>query len=130
MVKAISREQIRGKLEAFLDSSFGTPAPEHLTFVEVGSSLDYDRIHIQNAIHMTPTQVVRSARTCLPNLGTEVVVYGDAAHQNATRLAADALSEQGYENIFFYSEGKEDWIGAGLWTNTSLVPTDGFSNRL
>src|SRR4051794_25818437 len=119
MITMISREQILAKIGRFLDSGFGTPAPDKLTFVEIGSSKDYDRIHIKGAIYMTSEQIERAARSWLPSHGDEIVIYGNAANRDLCRFAAQSLSDQGYENVDLYLDGKEDWISSGLWTSFS-----------
>jgi rhodanese-related sulfurtransferase len=54
------------------------------------------------------------ARRRIPDLDTEVVVYCADAGCDSSVVVANRLVELGYRNVRHYTEGKRDWVGAGL----------------
>ena len=130
MIRIINHDQILDKILGFIDSTFGTPAPEDVIFLEIGDVERYDQLHINKAICPTLGQLKKSARSWLPSMATEIVVYSDQARPDLAQMAAKILSDQGYGNIYLYLAGEEDWLASGLWTNSSRVPVDGFSEKV
>ena len=130
MIRKVNRDQILAKMSKFLDSAFGTPAPDHFVFVEVGESKEYDRIHIQKAVFLDPEQIERADFSWLAGLGSEVILYSDEAHQSLCRSVAQILSTHTALHIYLYAEGKEDWISNGLWIQSTLVAADGLDSQL
>ncbi len=112
MINPINRRQIICKQNQFIDSEFGTPAPEKLTIVEVGSLKEYLQRHIPKAIYLPLDSIVKGARPWLPNLGAQIIVYSSIEESELSRLAVESLYRQGYMNLFHYREGKEDWMNA------------------
>jgi len=127
VIRTIKCEQLFKKRERFLESAFGTPAPDRMVFLEVGDSSNYDVIHIQGAIYLSLEQIIHSVQVWLPNPATEIVLISNNIDKDKALRAARLLSHLGYGNIYLYLNGKEDWISQGLWTNSTLVPADGFS---
>ena len=130
MIRIISREQIRAKTERFMDTQFPTLAGDHLILVEVGLRCFYDQLHILRAIHLSEEQLsgdrfASVARSRLP-LGSEIVLYGENAEDPRPWLAANALSELGFTQLFVYEGGKADWLEDQLWVDVTLTPADGF----
>ena len=130
MVRILNREQILAKLSKFLDSKFGTPAPDRVVFVEVGESGEYDRVHIHKAVFLDPKQIERADYSWLAALGTEFIVYSDVAHEEFCRSVALDLSLQTPLHVYLYPGGKTDWISYGLWTQSTLVAADGLDFQL
>ncbi len=57
----------------------------------------------------------------LPDRSAHIVVYcSSRACQNSPQ-AARRLVALGYENVYDYEEGKQDWIAAGLPTESDVV---------
>lgn len=125
MIRIITRDQILSKINRYLDSSFGTPAPDHLVLLEVGELGDYQRAHIRHALHMTLNQVQNQARRRLPDLGAEIVVYGELAASPTAQEAVLHLVRQGFGNVYWYVEGKADWAEHGLWMSSMPEDLDG-----
>jgi rhodanese-related sulfurtransferase len=130
MITIIHRDEIYSKFHGFIDSTFGAPAPERFILVEVGFSNAYDQVHIKNAVHMTLEEVENQARSRLPDLGTQIIIYGQNRKSSEPREALRVLDRLGYFNLFYYAGGKEDWIKAGLEVQYGLVPADHFGAQI
>lgn len=127
MLRVINSNQLYRKMNSYIDSAFGTPAPERFVLVEVGTIAAYSQLHIKSAIHMSLETIQKNPHPYFPNPGAEIVVYGESALSLEPRLAIRGLFQKGFSQIYFYRGGKEDWLIAGLDTQTSLVPADGLS---
>lgn len=107
-VKEIGREEIRAKLER----------GEDVVLVEALGPKYYEDAHLPGAINIPHTEVDALAPRMLPDREAEVIVYcSNRACQNSPQ-AARRLVALGYENVYDYEEGKQDWIGAGLPTES------------
>lgn len=74
----------------------------------------YHNSHLPEAVNIPPHQVHERAPRLLPNLDTEIVVYGNDAHSSNAHIVLEQLAQLGYTNLFFYVDGIQGWIGAGL----------------
>lgn len=77
--------------------------------------------HLPGALNLPHEEVDSLAPSLLPDKATAVIVYCASLPCANSGVAAERLVELGYENVFEYAEGKEDWVGAGLPTETSTV---------
>lgn len=110
-VKTISRDELKRKLDG----------DESVVLVETLGPASYEDAHLPGAINIPHTQVDELAPGLLPDKTAQVVVYcSNRACQNSPQ-AARRLGALGYENVFDYEEGKQDWIGAGLPTESGVV---------
>jgi 3-mercaptopyruvate sulfurtransferase SseA len=132
MIRLIGREQIQNMATRFLDATFGTPAPDRYTLVEIGPSEEYDESHLVGAIHLSETQLSsdETVRGILPSRGKQIVLYGAAHRHDIVWRAAQRLATLGYMNLLVYDAGKEEWLEAGLDHQTSLVPADRLDEQL
>jgi len=126
MFGMINREQLYSKCNSQIESAFGTPASEHLALVEVGPSASYDHIHLKGAVHLELLEIVNRSQHWFPNQAEEIVVYGENSTSTGPREALRLLHQKGFYNLYYYAGGKEDWMGAGLAMEYSLVPADHF----
>ena len=102
MIRTIGREQLLGKIRH----------DEKMSLVEISPLETYDRVHLPGAVHLSGAEVSRSVGGELPIKGVQIILYslgGDEAMQVARQLEA-----MGYREIFYYREGKDDWLQAGL----------------
>ncbi len=112
MVKEIGREGLRAKLER----------GEGVILVETLGPRYYEEAHLPGAINIPHTEVDELAPELLPDKSAQIVVYcSNRACQNSPQ-AARRLDALGYENVYDYEEGKQDWIEAGLPTESGPVP--------
>lgn len=109
MVERIWRDELKSKLKK-------------VTVVEALPPRYFEDAHLPGAINIPHEQVETLAPTLLPDKDAEIVVYcANTACQSST-LAARRLERLGYTRVREYEEGKEDWIGAGLPTESGPAP--------
>ncbi|HEV2743112.1 MAG TPA: rhodanese-like domain-containing protein [Rubrobacter sp.] len=110
-VRTISREELKGKLDR----------GEDVVVVETLGPAYYEEAHLPGAINLPHTEVDELAPSLLPDKAAQVVVYcSNRACQNSPR-AARRLEALGYGNVYDYEEGKQDWIEAGLPTESGVA---------
>lgn len=107
MSTPITREQVAAKIDR-----------GEATVVEALPGSYYEDAHLPGAINVPHDAVDELAAALLPDKRAEIVVYcSDGACQNST-LAAERLTQLGYVNVYDYEGGKQDWIDAGLPTES------------
>jgi rhodanese-related sulfurtransferase len=110
-VRTISREELKGKLDR----------GEGVVVVETLGPAYYEDVHLPGAINIPHTEVDDLAPSLLPDKAAQVVVYcSNKACQNSPQ-AARRLEALGYEDVYDYEEGKQDWIEAGLPTESGAA---------
>jgi rhodanese-related sulfurtransferase len=103
----ITREQLQAEIDA------GT-----VTVVDALGGSYYATQHLPGAIPLVEDDVAAQASRLLPNLTAPIVTYcSNVACPNSQRVA-DRLAALGYTNVRKYREGIEDWVAAGLPTET------------
>jgi rhodanese-related sulfurtransferase len=111
----MTNEIVREELKAKLDRG------DELVLVEALPPRYYEDAHLPGAINIPHDRVDELAPTFLPDKGAEIVVYcSNKACQNSSQ-AARRLAALGYENVRDYEEGKQDWIQAGLPTESDAM---------
>ena len=114
-----TREITREELKAKLDRG------EEVVLVETLGPKYYGDAHLPGAINVPHTEVDELAPKMLPDKSAQVVVYcSNRACQNSPQ-AARRLEALGYENVYDYEEGKQDWIEAGLPTESGTAKATG-----
>ena len=110
-VRTISREELKGKLDR----------GEGVVVVETLGPAYYEDAHLPGAINIPHTEVDELAPTLLPGKAAQVVVYcSNRACQNSPQTTR-RLEVLGYGNVYDYEEGKQDWIEAGLPTESGAA---------
>ena len=110
-IRTISREELKGKLDR----------GEDVVVVETLGPKYYEDAHLPGAINIPHTEVDELAPGLLPDKAAQVVVYcSNRACQNSPQ-AATRLEALGYGNVYDYEEGKQDWIEAGLPTESGAA---------
>ncbi len=111
MTTEITREELKAKIDW----------DEDLVVVETLGSRYYEDAHLPGAINIPHTEVEELAPAMLPDKSADIVVYcSNKACQNSPQ-AARRLTALGYENVYDYEEGKQDWIEAGLPTESGAA---------
>jgi rhodanese-related sulfurtransferase len=107
MTALITREELEQEIAA-----------GSVTVVETLGPAYYEDAHLPGAINIPHTQVGELADRLLPDRDAAIVTYcSNTACQNS-EVAARQLAAAGYTNVRKYAEGKEDWVAAGLPTET------------
>jgi rhodanese-related sulfurtransferase len=109
MVNKITRDQLKAKLDG----------DEKIYLVEALPEKYFLEKHLPGAINLPHDRVAELAPQLLGDRAAEIVVYcASTTCQNST-IAVEKLTELGYTNVRDYKEGKQDWVDAGLPTETS-----------
>jgi rhodanese-related sulfurtransferase len=107
MTALISRDELRVEIEA-----------GRVIVVDALGGDYYAKQHLPGAIPLVEAEVEERAAALLPVRSAPVVTYcSNPACPNSQRVA-DRLTALGYTNVRKYREGIEDWVGAGLPTES------------
>jgi rhodanese-related sulfurtransferase len=107
MTALITRDELKTSIEA------GT-----VTVVDALGGEYHAKQHLPGALALAPGEVDARARVLLPDLDAAIVTYcSNPACPNSGQVA-DRLTALGYTNVRKYREGIEDWVTAGLPTES------------
>lgn len=113
-VKEITREELVAKLDG----------GEDVVLVETLGPKYYEDAHLPGAINIPHTEVDELAPRLLPDKSAQIVVYCSNSACQDSPQAARRLSAMGYQNVYDYEDGKQDWINAGLPTESGAFTAD------
>ncbi|MFF4415294.1 rhodanese-like domain-containing protein [Streptosporangium sp. NPDC001559] len=113
MAKIITRDEVRKKIDG-----------GSVTLVEALPAVYYEDTHLPGALNLPHDQVDELAAALLPDKRAEIVVYCSNSPCRNSGIASRRLTELGYENVYDYDEGKEDWVNAGLPTESGPSARD------
>jgi rhodanese-related sulfurtransferase len=108
MTALISREELQAAIDA-----------GSATVVDALGGDYYAKQHLPGAVALAPGQVDAMASTVLPDRDAAIVTYCTGPSCPNSGQVADRLIALGYANVRKYREGIEDWVGAGLPTESS-----------
>ncbi|AEW92771.1 MULTISPECIES: rhodanese-like domain-containing protein [Streptomycetaceae] len=107
MVRRITRDEVKRKIDG-----------GKVTVVEALPASYYEQAHLPGALNLPHDEVDKLAPELIPDKAAEVIVYCANSPCQNSGIAARRLDELGYTNVYEYDEGKDDWIGAGLPTES------------
>lgn len=108
MTALISRDELRAAIDA------GT-----VTVVDALGGEYYARQHLPGAVPLVEDDVAALAAGLLPDKAAPIVTYcSNPACPNSGRVA-ERLSALGYTDVRKYRDGIEDWVAAGLPTESA-----------
>ncbi len=110
-VEKISREELKANLDG----------GEDIVLVEALGEAHYEEAHLPGAINVPHDRVDELAPRLLPDKEARIVVYCSNGPCRNSGIASARLADLGYENIRDYHEGKQDWIGACLPTESGAA---------
>ncbi|HUR15466.1 MAG TPA: rhodanese-like domain-containing protein [Mycobacteriales bacterium] len=110
MTALITRNELRRAMAA------GT-----VTVVDALPAAYYDQQHLPGAINLVATDVDQQAHNLLPDKGASIVTYCSNPACGNSQAVANRLTRLGYTNVRKYSDGIEDWVGAGLEVESSAA---------
>jgi len=108
MIKSITREELKERMEH----------GHKFHLVDVLAPETYEKKHIKGAINLPMQEVGKKARK-LFEPGDDIVVYCSSFSCKASPAAAKKLDDLGFENVYDYEGGRDDWEEAGLPIETS-----------
>lgn len=109
-MRTISRNQLQEALEA-----------GNVIVVEALPPMYFEQQHIPGAINISHDEIEEKAPALLPDKDVPIVTYCANAPCPNSGIAARKLEALGYTNVAEYAEGKQDWVDAGLPTETGLA---------
>lgn len=107
-METINRNDLKAKIDR----------GEQFVLVETLPEATFLESHLPGAIHLPPEELRELAPRVLPNKNAEIVVYGARSASNGFGKAARELAAMGYTHVKDYADGKQDWIDAGLPTES------------
>jgi len=84
--------------------------------VDVREDHEWDEAHAAGSVHLGKGIIERDVEATIPDKTTEVILYCGGGYRSA--LAADALQEMGYTNVFSMAGGWKAWKAAGAETES------------
>jgi rhodanese-related sulfurtransferase len=79
--------------------------------IDVREDNEWDSAHAAGAIHLGKGIIERDIETTVPDQDTELILYCGGGYRSA--LAADALQQIGYTNVFSMAGGWKAWRESG-----------------
>ena len=92
-----------------------------VTVVEALPAQYYEDRHLPGAINVPHDDVEELAPQLLPDKDAAIVTYCSNTSCRNSGIAQAKLESLGYTNVAKYAEGKDDWVEAGLPTESGKV---------
>ncbi len=86
----------------------GNPA---VKLIDVREDNEWDAAHATGSIHLGKGIIERDIELTVPDKTTELILYCGGGYRSA--LAADALQQMGYTNVFSMAGGWKAWKDSG-----------------
>ena len=109
MTLTITRDEVEAGLDA------GT-----LTLVDALPESYYAQQHLPGALNLVADDVAARAADLLPDRDAAIVTYCSNPACGNSGHVATALTKLGYTDVRKYAEGIQDWVEAGLPTETGV----------
>jgi len=109
MTQTISRDELRAGLDA------GT-----ITAVDALPESYYEQQHLPGAVNLVADEVATRAAELLPDRNAAIVTYCSSTTCPNSGQVAAALARLGYTDVRKYAGGIQDWVEAGLPTETGV----------
>ena len=109
MTRTITRQELQAGLDA------GT-----ITLVDALPASYYAQQHLPGALNLVAEDVPARAAELLPDRDAAVVTYCSSTSCGNSGHVAAALTALGYRDVRKYAEGLQDWVEAGLPTETGV----------
>lgn len=105
MIEVISREELSRRIGS----------EEDLPLVEVLEEKYFRSFHLPGAVNVPlDDEFDRNIQGALPDKTQPVVVYCLDEECTASTQAAQRMQQLGYQKVYDYTAGKDDWKEAGL----------------
>jgi rhodanese-related sulfurtransferase len=79
----------------------------------------YDQVHLPGALNLSESDVDELASALLPDKNATIVTYCSNEACGNSQAVADRLERLGYTSVRKYREGIQDWVEAGLPTESA-----------
>ena len=111
MATTITRDELRQLLDGGVELSLVDASPESY----------YAQEHLPGAVNLVESDVAALAATLLPDRDGLVVTYCSNEACSNSKAVARRLEALGYRDVRTYPGGIQDWVAAGLPTESALV---------
>lgn len=108
MTELINRSDLRAAMES-----------GSVTVVDALGEHYWAQQHLPGAVPLVAEDVPTRAATVLPDRAATIVTYCSNPSCGNSQAVASALESLGYSNVRKYREGIEDWVNAGLPTESA-----------
>jgi rhodanese-related sulfurtransferase len=81
----------------------------------------YDDGHLPGAKNLPLDAIDSAPSQLIPENASVIVTYCSGPSCSNSRIAAERLVRLGYDNVYAYEGGKEDWTNAGLKLEKSVT---------
>ncbi len=110
MLDTIQRDELQAGIEA-----------RTLVVIDALPESNYRQQHLPGAVNLVADDVAERADQLLPDRAAAIVTYcSNAACRNSTEVGVK-LRQLGYRNVRKYAEGIQDWVEAGLPTESGAA---------
>ncbi|MCB9664147.1 MAG: sulfurtransferase [Alphaproteobacteria bacterium] len=89
--------------------------------VDVREDREWAAGRIPGAVHLGKGVIERDVEDAFPDLDEELVLYCGGGFRSA--LAAEALQQMGYRNVWSLAGGRRGWLAAGAPWDAEPVPS-------
>ncbi|GAA3674775.1 rhodanese-like domain-containing protein [Nocardioides ginsengisoli] len=89
-----------------------------VTVVDALPASYYEKAHLPGALNLVADEVGERAAALLPDQDAAIVTYCSNAACGNSQAVANALRALGYTNVRKYRDGIQDWVEAGLATES------------
>lgn len=112
MPTPITRDEVKARIDA-----------GDVVVLEALPAMHYTDAHLPGALNMPHDQVDELAPRLVPDKSADVIVYCANGPCQNSGIAARRLTELGYTSVHDYELGKQDWVEAGLPTESGVAAT-------
>lgn len=103
MTATITRDELKARIDR-----------GGITVLEALPVSYWESEHLPGAVAFPLDDIDGQAARLLPDKSAPIAVYCSNAACNNSHVVVARLGHLGYTNVFRYTDGKEDWIRAGL----------------
>jgi rhodanese-related sulfurtransferase len=114
-MQAMTKEIARNELRSLLSNGHKP------ILIEALPARYYLDSHLPGAVHMPHDRTAELAGEVAPDRNRDIVVYCASATCRNSHIAAAQLERLGYANVRVYAGGKQDWVEAGLATESGGI---------
>ena len=109
MTALITRDELREAI-----------ANKEVTVVDALGGVYYEQQHLPGAVPLVESDVTAQAPGLLPDKEAAIVTYCSNPSCPNSQAVANRLTALGYSNVRKYREGIQDWVEAGLPTESGV----------
>ena len=110
MTQTITRDELKAGLDA-----------GDITAIDALPESYYSQMHLPGALNLVADEVPARAGELLPDRDAAIVTYCSNTACGNSGHVATALAKLGYTNVRKYAEGIQDWVEAGLPTESGIT---------